>query len=184
MTSKVSGNSGAPVPVSLQSFVCHGTPGKPEGLLMTAASLDCYWGEPGGAGSVGPVPICKPETSQALTLSRKSTRGKSRRPITPVMTMAASALSGMWRNTGVRHSRTTPMRAAFTRPASPAPPQQGLSAGCSMRMPTRKATCWMACDRLQWVGMNCHHSAWQDEGLRVCCCMQVGRDVPALASLA
>ena len=67
------------------------------------------------------LPKSKLERSQRLTLSRKSTRGKSSRPMTPVMTMAASALSGMWRNTGVRHSRTTPMRAAFTRPASPAP---------------------------------------------------------------
>ncbi len=55
-----------------------------------------------------------------LTLNRKKTRVKSRRPITPVMTMAASAFSGMWRNTGVSHSSTTPINAAFTTPASPA----------------------------------------------------------------
>lgn len=40
--------------------------------------------------------------------------------MTPVMTMAASAFSGMCRNTGVSHSRVTPISAAFTRPASPA----------------------------------------------------------------
>ena len=55
-----------------------------------------------------------------FTLRRKMTLGKSSRPMTPVMTMAASAFSGMCRKTGVRHSSTMPIRAALTRPARPA----------------------------------------------------------------
>lgn len=73
--------------------------------------------------------------------------------MTPVMTMAARALSGRCWKTGVRKSSTKPISAALIRPAAPAHSKQGVNANQSGIKSNSKSKF-----------KHCHHAAKHGEG--------------------